>query len=97
MLKKICYYIYRFTDIKGNFPNYGDEDDGRVIMIEHENNHNNFKSLLTSGAIIFKDPELKSKSNGFDMKNQMLFGEAGRKSYNSIGIVKTNLKSYFYF
>ena len=96
MLKKIFLYIYRFTDINGNFPNYGDEDDGRVVSLEHEKKQNNFKSLLTSGAIIFKDTELKSKSNGFDMKNRVLFGDQGKKKYDAIKSIIPDPKSYIY-
>jgi hypothetical protein len=96
MLGKIFDYIYRFTDIKGNSPRYGDDDDGSVTLLEHEKDFNNFKSLLTSAAIIFNDPKLKSKSNGFDMKNQILFGEEGRKKYESISSIKSNLKSCNY-
>lgn len=96
MLKKIFHYIYRFTDINGNFPNYGDEDDGRVFILEHEKNYNNFKALLTSGSIIYNDPELKSKSSGFDMKNEILFGNEGKIKYDSIKSATANPKSCIY-
>jgi hypothetical protein len=96
MLKKIFYYIYQFTDVKGNFPKYGDEDDGRLILLEQETDYSNFKSLLTSGAIIFEDPLLKLKSGKFDIKNQILFGEEGKKKYDSIKNVNTNQQTCFY-
>jgi len=83
-LYKIFWYIYDFLDCDGNFPKYGDEDDGKCFILDFDNNFNNFKSLLTSGAILFKDPILKSRSNGFDIKNQFLFGEPGKKDYESI-------------
>jgi hypothetical protein len=83
-LKEVLYYIYSFLDCKGNFPQYGDEDDGKCFIFDNSENFNNFRSLLTSGAIIFRDPMLKSGSNGFDLKNQLLFGESGRVIFNSI-------------
>ena len=96
MLKRIFYYIYRNTDINRNIPKYGDEDDGRVIILENEPHNNNFKSLLTSGAIIFEDPELKLKSNGYDIKNNILFGDKGEKKYNALKKISSDLKSFIY-
>ena len=83
-LYKIFSYIYHFLDCKGNFPKYGDEDDGKCFILDFDEKFNNFRSLLTSGAIIFNDPLLKSKSNGFDIKNHFLFGESRKKIYESI-------------
>lgn len=95
-LYKIFNYILDFLDCNGNFPNYGDEDDGKCFIIDADEKFNNFKSLLTSGAIIFKDPALKYKSNGFDLKNQFLFGDAGRSDYESIPDNAYKGKSKFY-
>ncbi|MBN2612167.1 MAG: alginate lyase family protein [Bacteroidales bacterium] len=96
MLKKIFYYILHFTDVDGNFPKYGDEDDGHVVKFHHDDNFNNFRSLLASGAIMFDDSLLKTKSNGFDMKNQILFGEVGLKKFNLIENINVDLQSSFY-
>ena len=95
-LYKIFKYIYCFTDIKVNFPRYGDDDDGRVFFLDPDSFQNNFGSLLTSGAVIFKDPELKSKSTGFDIKNQILFGNEGEELYNSLKNIKYENSSCFF-
>jgi hypothetical protein len=80
-LHDIFEYIYNLTDKDCNFPQYGDEDDGSVLCLNNENNNNNFKSLMTSAAILFKDSKYKSKSAGFDLKNQLLFGEKGERIF----------------
>lgn len=95
-LSVILRYIYNFLDCKGNFPKYGDEDDGKCFITDFDESFNNFKSLLTSGSIIFNDPLLKSKSNGFDLKNQVLFGEAGKKIFDSITEKQFAENSVFY-
>lgn len=95
-LYSIFKYIGSFLDCKFNFPKYGDEDDGKCILLDHDEKFNNFKSILTSGAIIFNDPELKEKSNGFDTKNYFLFGEIGKKKYLSIPDIQSNNGSRFY-
>ena len=83
-LYKIFEYIYNFIDCKGNFPKYGDEDDGKCFIIDDDKSFNNFRSLLASAAIIFNEPKFKTKSNGMDIKNLFLFGETGREKFESI-------------
>ncbi|MGG9964377.1 alginate lyase family protein [Ferruginibacter sp. SUN106] len=83
-LHQIFNYICSFLDCKGNFPKYGDEDDGKCFIVDFDHHFNNFKSILSSGAIIFNDPVLKAKSNGFDAKNQLLFGAAGKKAFEAV-------------
>jgi hypothetical protein len=95
-LYKIFCYIYDFLDCNGNFPKYGDEDDGRCFILYFDEKFNNFKSLLTSGAIIFNNAVFKSKSNGFDIKNHLLFGEQGKKVYESIPLIRNSETSRFY-
>lgn len=95
-LKQIFEYIHEFTDIKSNFPKYGDEDDGKVICLSMDKHYNNFKSLMTSAAILFEDSRFKSKSEGFDLKNELLFGEKGRNMFNEIDSLKSEQVSKFY-
>ena len=95
-LYQIFEYIFAFTDCKTNFPQYGDEDDGKVILLSHDAHYNNFKSLLASAAIIFNEERFKPKSAGFDLKNRILFGEAGEKIFDSIPANNTVQNSSFY-
>jgi hypothetical protein len=95
-LYKIFCYIYDLLDCIGNYPKYGDEDDGKCFILDYDENFNNFKSLLTSGAIIFEDPLFKSKGNKFDIKNHFLFGESGRQIYESIPENSFNESSKFF-
>jgi len=95
-LHSIFAYIANFLDCDSNFPKYGDEDDGKCISLDEDEKFNNFRSLLTSGAIIFDDPECKERSNGFDLKNYLLFGEKGENEFESIPDIRTNKVSKFY-
>lgn len=95
-LRSIFDYIYNFLDCKGHFPKYGDEDDGKCFLIDFDKLFNNFKSLLTSGAILFNDPKLKSKSNGLDSKNLFLFGTKGKDLFELIPDISFEEKSIFY-
>lgn len=95
-LGKILKYIHDILDVAGNFPNYGDEDDGKCILLDPEDNFNNFRSLLTSGALIYNDPVFKSKSNGIDKKNMLLFGDEGIRRFDEIEDIAPERRSAFY-
>ncbi len=95
-LKKILYYIYELLDADGNFPQYGDEDDGKCILFDQDEHFNNFRSLLTSGAILFNDPVLKSKCHGLDQKNLVLFGDVCNKQYDKIETINPGQNSRFF-
>jgi Heparinase II/III-like protein. len=75
MFRAILHYINTLLTINGQIPRYGDEDDGRVFLLNSDNNDNNFISLLQSGAIYFNEPALLPKTMSPDQKNRILFGE----------------------
>lgn len=96
ILKGVFHYISHLIDMKGNLINYGDDDDGRAFMLESEPHFNNFKSLLTSGAILFREPALKSAGVGFDSKNEILFGAAGKEVLRGLPIWPLKRDSQFF-
>ncbi len=71
-LKDICSYINNLLDIRGNWPKYGDEDDGRVVIPGGELNENNFLSILNTTSVLFNKPEWKRKGAEWDVKSEML-------------------------
>lgn len=78
-------YIYHMLDIEGNINHYGDGDDGRTFILEEDpHDFNNYRSMLTSAAVIFSDGRFKARSNGYDLKNQILFGDKGEEVYESV-------------
>jgi hypothetical protein len=96
ILHKIFRYIFDFLDCNGNFPKYGDEDDGKCFILDFSKKFNNFKSLLTSSTIIFNDQVLKSKSNSFDIKNHFLFGNRGKEVFELVPDINYIESSEFY-
>lgn len=96
MLLKIFTYIYDFLDLKGNYPKYGDEDDGKCYVLDYQQDYDNFRSLMTSASIIFKNQMFKSKSSGIDNKNRILFGEQGATTYSLLPVTEYCGFSKFY-
>ncbi len=98
MLKKIMTYILNFTDMQGHFPQYGDEDDGRVIILEeNQEAYNNFKSLLTSAYLLFGDLKFLTKAYfENDYKNILLFGKKKVNTLKALDVPDEGPKSVFY-
>ncbi|RRB00085.1 heparinase II/III family protein [Larkinella rosea] len=95
-LENIFSYIFHLLDEHGNVPNYGDEGGGRLWGVDDPTSFSNFRSLLTSAAVLFSDPASKQRSNGFDLKNRLLFGDEGLRKFNAISGQETALNSQFY-
>lgn len=95
-LLNIFSYIANLLDQNGNFPQYGDDDNGKVLMLEDRTPFNNFRSLLTSAAVLFKVPLFKQYSQGYDLKNQVLFGAEGQRQFEAIRPANVRLESRFF-
>ena len=72
-------------DVKGGFVKYGDEDDGKVLVVNTNPHFNNFLSILISAAILFKETHFTNINNQFDFKHLLLCGEEGSNIYSSFG------------
>ena len=94
-LENILEYIFQLMDMKGNIPFYGDEDDGKVMLFDSRP-VDNFHSLLTSGVILFGKSTWKTHSHGMDNKNRVLFGEEGRKTWESVSAEAMAQTTKFY-
>jgi len=95
-LAKILNYIYELLDIRKGYRKYGDEDDGKVLVVSLDPHFDNFSSLLTSGALLFNDGRFKRVDNGFDLKNLLLFGNGGHVDYNLLEEQPEERKSSFF-
>lgn len=95
-LHAICTYILNILDLNGNYIRYGDGDDGKVLITSENIQFNNFLSILTSAAILFKDGTFKWKAPVFDLKNWLLWGNEGQNIFASLTPTPTILSSKFY-
>lgn len=94
MLISIIEYIYNFLDAKGNFPRYGDEDDGRVILPDGNPHTNNFSSILHTASILFNKPYWNNPEITPDIKTDLLTMHIG--SRQDVLKIKTSKPSIFY-
>ncbi|MCB9048947.1 MAG: alginate lyase family protein [Lewinellaceae bacterium] len=96
MLKKIFHYIYNLMGISGRVPYYGDDDDGHTFLLKQEGDGSNFQALLAAGAVLFKDPVLKSKAGTFGLKNQILFGPEATAAFEQLPLQEARSETRLY-
>lgn len=83
-LHQIAEHLNKFLDCKGNYPMYGDGDDGFVLRLCSHTLFNNFTSQLATFAAYFEDATLKRKSLIWDDKSDLLLGEEGYKTFSKL-------------
>jgi hypothetical protein len=71
-------YLASIMDAGGNVPMFGDSDDGLAIPLSPAEDFCPYKSLLATGALLFRRGDFKQKAGRLDDKTRWLFGaEAG--------------------
>nr|WP_293837344.1 alginate lyase family protein [uncultured Arsenicibacter sp.] len=103
-LRQIAIYISVLLDCRGNLPNYGDQDNGRVVALDNFEANINFRSILASAAVLFFDSFFKqcawsvepASGQVFDLKNYLLFGQEGQEQFDELPSVNVQLGSGFY-
>ncbi|OYU92903.1 MAG: hypothetical protein CFE21_22480 [Bacteroidetes bacterium B1(2017)] len=88
-------YIHAILDVKGNVPKYGDEDNGRLTLLNTNQHDLNFDSILISAAIITKNPKFKLQRLKIDNKNLIFFGENEAKEFDSLEFKNETSSSFF--
>ena len=96
-LRSICGYINNLLDMNGNYPTYGDEDNGRVILPDGNANTNNFLSILNTASVLFSQPEWKRNGAAWDMKSHLLTTRFNGKSvWDQFRCHRSPARSAFY-
>lgn len=83
-LHQMARYLNAMLDVNYNYPMYGDGDDGFLLRPDAGGHFNNFKSLLTAFATYFGDASLNRTNAQWDDKNQLIFGDQGKKTFDSL-------------
>lgn len=76
-------FISAILDKKGNFPSVGDDDDGHLIKFWF-GEHNNFISLLNTGAVLFNKPDWILENAEFDQKTFFLLGKDSAHKWHEL-------------
>lgn len=82
-LEKMLEFIASLMDVKGNIPMIGDSDDAIMVRF-YPNEFNVFRSLLATGAVIFRRYDFKFKAQEFDDKSRWLLGVDGEAKFHTL-------------
>jgi len=83
-IERMMEYVASLMDVQGNVPNIGDADDGYAVTLSDEECFNPYRSLLATGAALFKRGDFKRKARRFDDKSLWLLGMEGYEQFNSL-------------
>jgi Heparinase II/III-like protein/Heparinase II/III N-terminus len=67
-------YLASIMDVRGNVPMLGDADDGLVVRLAQDGDFSPYRSLLATGAILFKRGDFRLKAGALDDKTRWLLG-----------------------
>jgi hypothetical protein len=84
-------YLASIMDVGGNVPMLGDSDDGLVVRLALDDGHCPYRSLLATGAILFRRGDFKAKAGRLDDKTRWLFGEGADGAFEQLDGAKVQL------
>ncbi|WP_338844571.1 alginate lyase family protein [Massilia sp. W12] len=84
-LEAMLEFVEAIMDVEGHVPMIGDSDDALMVRFSRQNNFDAFRSLLATGAVLFKRADFKAKSAGFEDKSRWLLGDGGAQEYEALG------------
>ncbi len=83
-LESMLEFVFSLLDVGSNLPMFGDSDDAVMVRFSPEPGFNVFKSLLATGALLFRRGDFKRKAGGLDDKSRWLFGNSAVTEYENI-------------
>jgi hypothetical protein len=91
-LEVMLEFITSIMDVGGNVPMIGDADEGVLVRLEPPNTAGGeggsgsgvFRSLLATGAVLFRRPAMRAKAGVFDDKSRWLLGDEAAAQFEGI-------------
>jgi heparinase II/III-like protein len=77
-------YLASIIDAGGNVPMVGDSDDGVVVKLAPGREFCGYRSLLATGALLFRRGDFKAKAGELDDKTRWLFGMDAERAFRDL-------------
>jgi hypothetical protein len=90
-LEAMLEFIASLMDVGGNVPRIGDADEGVLVRFVPEpppEKCDVFRSLLSTGAVLFRRPAMRAKGAAFDDKTRWLLGDGAEGVFARIDASK---------
>jgi len=99
--EQMLVFVASIMDQNGNVPRIGDADDGYAVVLSEHQRMQPFRSLLATGAVLFRNGGFKAQINEFDEKSLWLLGPAGSDEFNQVSpekfVAKRDFKNGGYY
>jgi len=82
-VESMLWVVMHWTRPDGTLPHLGDDDGGRALALDRKD-YRSFEDGLCAGAILFRDPVLKSRCSAFSEYAYWLLGEQAWDEYTSL-------------
>ena len=83
-LERMMEFIAALMDRSGTVPMIGDADDALIVRLSQEQAWSPYRSLLASGAVLFKRGDFKAKAGTFDDKSRWLLGDRAASAFDAL-------------
>ena len=83
-LEVMLEFIASVMDVGGNVPMIGDADEGVLLRLDPDSDPGVFRSLLATGAVLFRRPAMRAKADVFDDKSRWLLGDEAARQFDRI-------------
>ncbi len=83
-IERMLEFIAAVMDVRGNVPMIGDADDGYVVRLAAGPTSSVYRSLLATGAAIFRRGDFKVKAGAFDDKSRWILGQKGEEAFADV-------------
>ncbi|MDB5729134.1 MAG: Heparinase family protein, partial [Noviherbaspirillum sp.] len=83
-LEAMLDFILAMMDGAGNVPMIGDSDDAVMVRFSPEPDSHVYRSLLATGAVIFRRRDFKRRAGLFDDKSRWLTGDIGADVFDAL-------------
>ena len=84
-------YLASIMDAGANVPMFGDSDDAAALRLAQGEDFSPYRSLLATGAILFRRGDFKLKAGRLDDKTRWLFGAEADGRFAELDSEKTRL------
>ena len=86
LMEKMLEFLASMMDVAGNMPMIGDGDDGYILRLSREDSFCHYRSLLATGAVLYRRPEFKAKAGELDDKSRWLLGDTAPAAYEGLAV-----------
>ena len=83
-LESMLEFLASVMDAGGHVPMFGDSDDGVVVRLDPREDFCRFRSLLATGAVLFRREHFKAKAGNLDDKTRWLLGPQAADAFDAL-------------